>query len=208
MNIYSIKPKFQQALQPAFKQLVYWNIHPTTINLAAVFVSLLGGVLFYFSDQNTSLLYGIPILVFVRTALNALDGMVARALNVPHQAFGEVLNELCDRVSDTALFVGLALTSYTNTTLGFITLILILLNSYLSILSKAAGGSRQYGGVMGKADRMLYMGIFTLGIAVSKQLLWADILLWGISAGILLTFFSRFKQTKSELIQTNTRKDG
>jgi len=104
--------------------------------------------------KNLLLLLYIPLIAFVRTALNALDGMVARSLKIKNQQWGEVLNEFCDRLSDVALFLGLTFASYTNHNLGFIVIILILLNSYLSILSKAAGGSRQYGGFMGKADRM------------------------------------------------------
>lgn len=45
---------------------------------------------------------------FLRLALNALDGLVARDLG-PARPWGEVLNEVSDRLADLALFVGAAL---------------------------------------------------------------------------------------------------
>jgi len=54
------------------------------------------------------------------------------------------------RFSDVALFAGLLLAPSVSFTLEMAAIILILLGS----LSKAAGGLRQYGGVMGKADPM------------------------------------------------------
>ncbi len=58
------------------------------------------------------------------------------------------------KFSDVALFAGLLLAPSVSFTLEMAAIILILLASYLGSLSKAAGGLRQYGGVMGKADPM------------------------------------------------------
>ncbi len=60
------------------------------------------------------------------------------------------------RFSDVALFAGLLLAPSVSFTLEMAAVILILLASYLGSLSKAAGGLRQYGGVMGKADPMAW----------------------------------------------------
>src|SRR5262249_30333461 len=69
--------------------------------------------------------------------------------------WGEVLNELCDRLADVALFGGIALASYALPALGFVTVVAIVLSSYAGILSKALGGPRDYSGIMAKADRMI-----------------------------------------------------
>jgi len=61
------------------------------------------------------------------------------------------------RLSDGALFAGLSLAPSISFTLEMAAIILMLLASYLGSLSKAAGGLRQYGGVMGKADPMAWL---------------------------------------------------
>jgi phosphatidylglycerophosphate synthase len=199
MGIYSIKPKFQKSLKPIEKIFVKFKIHPTTINLLAVLLSIIGGIILYLSDKYLLLLIYIPFMAYLRTALNALDGMVARKLKIKNQSFGEVLNEFFDRISDAVIFFGLALTSYTNFILGSIVTLIILLNSYLSIVSKSAGGTRQYGGFMGKADRMIYLGIMAIIILIWGKYSFGNYLLWFVGIGTLITMIQRFLNIKKEL---------
>lgn len=199
MGIYSFKPKFQKFLKPVENLFIKKKIHPTTINLLGFGLSILGGLTFYFADQSMWLLLFIPFMGFWRTAFNALDGMIARRLQVKNQEFGEVLNEFLDRASDSSIFLGLAFAHYTNIYLGVIAFALILLNSYLSILSKAAGGTRQYGGVMGKADRMIWIGFLAMVMLLLQDLAIADYGLFFIALGTLVTLGQRFWQIKSEL---------
>ena len=158
-----------------------------------------GFVLFLAQELSIWWLLYIPFMSFARTACNALDGMVARELKVKNQEFGEVLNEFFDRISDAAIFFALAIASYTNIILGASVTIFILLNSYLSIVSKAAGGSRQYKGIMGKADRMIYLGFMAVIILITKDYSWANYTLYFIGAGTIITTIQRFIYTKREL---------
>lgn len=199
MGIYSIKPKFQMFLKPFESLLVRFKVHPTYINLAALMLSVIGGISLYFSGKYILLLVYIPFMAFARTALNALDGMVARDLKVKNRGWGEVLNEFFDRISDASVFFGLALAPYTSLALGSSVVIIILLNSYLSIVSKAAGGSRQYGGFMGKADRMIYLGIAAVAILVTHDYRWATYLLVFVGIGTLVTMTQRFTSIAKEL---------
>ena len=199
MGIYSIKPKFQQFLSPLNNFLIKNKVHPTIINISALIISILAGVAFYYSAQYPFLLLYIPIMAFVRTALNALDGMVARELKVKNMQFGEVLNEFFDRISDASIFLGIAFSGYVSIGLGVIVLVIILLNSYLSIVSKAAGGSRQYGGFMGKADRMIYVAIMAGVILLLNNFSIANYFVMFIGIGTLVTMFERFMTIKSEL---------
>lgn len=198
MGIYSIKPKFQQVLSPIKNYFVRHRIGPTAINIWGLIFSFLAGCALYYSYLDERILISVPILVFVRTAFNALDGLVSRELNIASR-FGEVLNEFIDRVSDAAIFIGLALLPGVNYMLGSITVIVILLNSYLSIVSKAAGGSRQYGGFMGKADRMLYLGIAAILVIILNRIeIWNYLLLF-ILVGTVITLCQRFIDTRREL---------
>ena len=198
MGIYTIKPKFQQFLSPITNYFISHRVSPNAINLWGLVLSIITGLCLYFSYLNHWLLLLVPFLVFIRTAFNALDGLVSRKLGLASK-FGEVLNELLDRISDTIIFLSLALAPFSNLIVGSIVVVVILLNSYLSIVSKAAGGSRQYGGIMGKADRMIYLGIMSLIVFFTNNTgLWYYFF-WFTLIGTTITFIQRFFDTKKEL---------
>ena len=95
--------------------------------------------------------------------------------------------------------MGIAFSGYVSIGLGVIVLVIILLNSYLSIVSKAAGGSRQYGGFMGKADRMIYVAIMAGVILLLNNFSIVNYFVMFIGIGTLVTMFERFMTIKSEL---------
>ena len=206
MRIYSIKPLFEKFLSPVKDLLIRLNIHPTTINLLALIISITGGLALYFSYQNTILLLWIPFMAFIRTAFNALDGLIARELKVKNQQFGEVLNEFIDRLSDVAIFLGLAFAPYINLQLASAAIVLILLNSYLGIAGKAAGGKRQYAGIMGKADRMFYLSVAAIVVLITDNLNIMNYLLGFIAITTIISLFQRFFAIKKELYKPTGKK--
>lgn len=158
MGIYAIKPRFQRSLRPIEDVLVERGIHPDAITLAALGLSVGGGLAFTVSGSHPALLLAAPIVAIGRTALNALDGLVAKRTGTARPR-GEVLNEFSDRLADVALLGGIAVSGLVDGRLAAATIVAVLLSSYLGVLSKAAGGPRQYGGVMGKADRMILLAV-------------------------------------------------
>ena len=196
MGIYGIKPRFQQALQVVERPLVRWRVHPDVLTLSAVGLSLLGGFALYASHWTPWTLLAVPFVALLRIALNALDGMVAKDLGVA-RPWGEVLNEFCDRLSDVALFVGLLLAPGVHAGLGIAVIILILLSSYLGVVAKAAGGKRQYIGVMAKADRMLALAVVSL-----VALVWWPVLNYFLMvtlAGVAITIAQRWRAAYVDL---------
>jgi hypothetical protein len=71
----------------------------------------------------------------------------------------------------------------------------VLLSSYLGVVSKAAGGPRQYGGVMGKADRMLYLALAALVAGLAGRPEWLNVYLAVVLVGALVTLVQRGRQT-------------
>jgi len=152
----------------------------------------------YFSTKQPYLLILVPICAFLRTAFNALDGLVSRELKIA-SAYGEVLNEFLDRVSDSVIFLPLAFASFSNIYIGSILIVLILLSSYLGIVSKSAGGPRFYGGLMTKADRMILLGIFALIVyATGNAKIW-DICIWILIICMIITITQRLVGIHKEL---------
>ena len=196
-GIYVLKPAFQRSLSGIEHALVARRVHPDRLTEAALVLSVLGGISLYFAPTLTWLLAVVPVVAVVRTALNALDGMVARDTGLA-RPWGEVFNELCDRFADVALLGGLTLAAPSNLLLGSAAITMMLLSSYLAILNKAAGGRRLYMGPMGKADRMVLLAIGApCGIFLPLPWVFNGILAL-VLAGCLLTFVRRIQAARED----------
>ena len=198
MGIYSIKPAFQRTLRGAELFLVARRVHPDYLTLMAVALSCLGGVALYAANYVPWLLLVVPVLAIGRISLNALDGLVARGTGLA-RAWGEVLNEVCDRLSDMAFFAGLALAPGSDFGLGAAVLVAMLLSSYAGTAAKAAGGQRQYGGIMGKADRMVWLSLASLLAFALPGLPIFLYFLIVVLVGLIVTIAQRLKATYDDL---------
>jgi CDP-diacylglycerol---glycerol-3-phosphate 3-phosphatidyltransferase len=194
MGIYNIKPGFQRVLRIIELPLVRWGINPDVLTIAALVFSVLGGFALFTSRWTAFTLLGVPFFALLRICLNALDGMVAKDLGLA-RPWGEVLNELFDRLADVTFFVGLSLIPDTNIALVVSAIVLMLLSSYIGILSKAAGASRQFGGVMGKADRMLLLSVASILVLVFPNLHMFNWFLVVVIIGLVVTILQRLQKT-------------
>jgi CDP-diacylglycerol--glycerol-3-phosphate 3-phosphatidyltransferase len=198
VGIYQIKPTFQRSLRGLEDWLVERRIHPDWLTYAALALSVLGGLCLYFAPQRIWLLAFVPLVAVLRTALNALDGLVAKRTGLA-RPWGEVLNEFCDRLADVALLGGVALAEPADHLLGSATVVAVLLSSYIAILSKAAGGRRQYAGPMGKADRMVALAVAAaLGLFMPLGDIY-NLYLAFVLAGVILTMVQRGRATYHDL---------
>ena len=197
-GIYLLKPAFQRSLSGVERWLVERRVHPDWLTGLALVLSIGGGVCLYFAPDRLWLLALVPVVAFVRTALNALDGLVARKTGLA-RPWGEVLNELADRIADVSLIGGLALAAPASLALGTGALVAMLLSSYLAILSKAAGGRRQYMGPMGKADRMVLLAAGApCGFFLPLEWVYNGILAI-VLVGCLLTLVRRTQATYADV---------
>jgi len=177
MGIYGIKPWFREQLKPLVKLL--WNVHPDVLTWAALALSILAGALLFESHENPMLALAVVPLIFLRLALNALDGMLAQETGKARPA-GEVLNELSDRMADVAIFLGLTLSPQEDKLLGLLGIICILMVSYVGILGKAVGTERVYIGVLGKADRMMLLMVACVAHALAPGFTFRGYTVFGI----------------------------
>jgi len=190
-GIYAIKPWWQERLAGLEDALVRWHVHPDLITLTGVGCAALMGTVLAVSPPYSLLVLAVVPLAIGRLAANALDGLVARRTGLA-RPWGEVFNECCDRLSDTLVFVGLAFNSHVNASLVWDVLVLTLLSSYLGIAGKAAGGKRQFGGFLAKADRMISIGLYSLPVLFLGSAAWNWLLLAFIPA-TLLTIVQRYR---------------
>ena len=198
MGIYAIKPKFQKALTPVANLFIKLRIHPTYINLLGLIISLVMAFSLLMATKIPAVYWILPAGAFLRTACNALDGIVARGLNVS-SALGEVYNEFLDRVSDAAIFFCVGFSNHGEIALAFAATSCILINSYLGIIGKAAGGSRVYTGLIGKADRMILIGAMGIISFYRFEILYWNIFLIVILSGTCISMIQRLLAIKKEL---------
>lgn len=192
-SIYDLKPKFQNLLRPLMRVLARLGVTPNVITLAAILGSLAVGVGVSSAQTQPWLLLLLPAWLFIRMALNALDGMMARELNQA-SPLGAVLNELGDVLSDLALYLPLAL--LTEHALWPVVLFSLgaALTEFCGVLCQALGKGRRYDGPMGKSDRAFVVGaVALLTFAWSALWAWWPVVFWVAAVLTALTCLNRLR---------------
>ncbi len=169
MSLYNLKPRFLFMLCPLARALARRRVTPNQVTLSAALGSLVvGAIVFGFASTRWIFLL-IPIWLFARMALNALDGMIARDANQTTK-LGAYLNELSDVVSDTAIYLPFVLIAPFNGYSVAIVIYLGVLSEFAGVLGPTVGASRRYDGPMGKSDRALVFGGLGLAVACTTTL--------------------------------------
>lgn len=104
----------------------------------------------------------------LRLTANMLDGMVAIASSRTSRT-GELYNEVPDRVSDAAVFVGAGFAWGGNVTLGYIATILAIFTAYVRAAGKIAGAPNEFCGPMAKQHRMLVITLICVYAAITPR---------------------------------------
>lgn len=157
ISIYELKPKFQQMLMPLVNLLHKNHVTPNQVTISACLLSILIGVLFYFNYESSWIYAVIPVFMFVRMAMNAIDGVLAKKFSLQSR-LGKFLNELTDVISDTALFIPFLLLTQTFQASVIIFISLSIISEMAGVLSEVNSGERRYDGPMGKSDRAFLIG--------------------------------------------------
>ncbi|MFM8964408.1 MAG: CDP-alcohol phosphatidyltransferase family protein [Sphingomonadales bacterium] len=160
ISVYKLKPKFQALLQPLLVRLNKRGVSPNLLTLLGILLSIAMGIYAFYGNRILALIL-LPIVLLVRMALNALDGMMARQFNLQSK-LGAVLNEIGDIISDIALYFPLYVLFKMDPTWMLFFLLLSVLNEFAGLLGQAVGGERRYDGPMGKSDRALVVGLLSL----------------------------------------------
>ncbi len=197
-GLYAIKPWFVRRLGSVEEVLVARRVHPDTLTIAAVVVSVLAGCAIAAGGllHAPALWLVVPPLAIVRLALNALDGSVARRTRTA-RSFGTVLNEVGDRISDAAT-VG-ATSFVAGPKLGLGALACAFLVSFTGVLALGVTGKRDAGGPMGKADRAMLLGIGAVFGALFGSAVPFAVVAWAIIVLSVVTVIARLRRMHARL---------
>lgn len=169
--------------------LVARGSSPNGISLAGMGCGLAAGLAFAATAWMPGLAWPWWLLgaalVQARLLANLFDGMVAIGRGVASPV-GELFNEVPDRVSDTAVLVGLGVAAG-SVALGLAAALAAMATAYVRTTARAAGAPMDFAGPMAKQQRMALVTGLGLWCALLPAAwsggAWAP---WGVLVGITL----------------------
>ena len=192
MSIESMRPKIQCILTPTAKFFSHFPITPNGWTIISLLCAFGAGVAFAF---------GLPLLGVILVVFNALfdvlDGALSRYLGIA-SPLGDYLDHVFDRYADSAIVVGILINGIIGENvwtcavpawvIGIFAITGVLLSSYMGTQAQAVGMKRNYGGILGRADRLILL--IVLGIA---EFIYPNPIFLGLSfLGWLLVIYGVF----------------
>jgi archaetidylinositol phosphate synthase len=175
---------------PLVSVAIRCRLTPNFFTIAALIASAAAGAFFFLRLE----FWGI-IAVGLNALCDGMDGAVARELKIQSRR-GDFLDHAVDRYADIFIITGIFAGGLVPWQIGVFALTGVLMASYLGTQAQAVGVGRYYGGILGRADRLvmiLVVGIIELLIPMSFYgLSWFGwmLLLFGVFGHI--TAFQRF----------------
>ena len=130
------------------------GVDPNVLSWVALLFAILAGSFFYIGSPFFVLLGGIAVLF--NSIFDAVDGRVAK-LTGKDSLKGDFLDHTFDRYADIFIIGGIAFGPLSRLSLGFLAILGILMTSYMGTQAHAVGVKRNYGGVAGRADRLVLL---------------------------------------------------
>ena len=167
-SVYDLKPKFQNLLRPLCRAFAAASMTANQVTLAAAAISVaLGCAIFVTGGARWTLLL-LPPVLFLRMALNAIDGMLAREFGQKSN-LGAVLNELGDVVSDMALYLPFAVIPGVSAILVGLVAAIAVMTEMAGVVAVQIGATRRYDGPFGKSDRAIFFGALALALGAGLE---------------------------------------
>jgi len=131
------------------------HVNPNAVSWTAFVAAVGAGIAFYLGDRG---FLGVALLlILVNSYLDALDGKIAKMAGKA-SARGDFLDHVLDRYADVFMLGGVAFNAmYSRLSVGTLALLGVLLTSYMGTQAQAVGQGRAYGGILGRADRLVLL---------------------------------------------------
>ena len=197
-TIYDLKPKFQARLRPAAGALARAGVTANAVTVAALVLSIAQGAWIALEPGAALPLLFLPLTLFVRIALNAIDGIMAKEHDLASPQ-GAVLNELSDVIADAALYLPFALIPGVSAGLVVLVVVTGIVAEMAGALGPLIKASRRYDGPLGKSDRAVAFGVLAVliggGIAPGP---WTSLYLGILLVLSVLTVVNRARHIVAE----------
>lgn len=153
MTLDQFRPQVQGIVQPVVNLTRRLGVTPNGLTIASFFVSILAGIAFYAGG----VVLGV-VMVALNAVFDALDGALARDMGIASLR-GDFLDHVIDRYADIFIITGIFAGGAASWPIGVFALTGVLMSSYLGTQAQAVGVGRYYGGILGRADRLVLIMI-------------------------------------------------
>jgi phosphatidylglycerophosphate synthase len=150
------------------KRVASWMVKrgfsPNAISVAGMIAGVAAGIALALTADSPyawAFFISAAVLMQLRLLANMLDGMVAVESGLASPV-GELFNEIPDRVSDTAMFIGAGYALGGHPELGYIAACLALFVAYLRAQGSVAGAHQEFCGPMAKPERVFTLTLLAL----------------------------------------------
>ena len=199
MSIYAFKPRFAALLRPRAEALARIGVTANQVTIVTAAVSIVVATFIAWRAPERTPFLLIPVWMFVRMALNALDGMLAREFGQKSD-LGAYLNELGDVIADAALYAPFALLAPFAPAWVAVVIVLAVVTELAGALGPTVGASRRYDGPLGKSDRAFVFGALGLwaglGGALPEPVAW---LMPALALLLVATIVNRVRRGLAEV---------
>lgn len=203
-SIYQLKPLFQNMLRPCMHLMRRIGMTPNQVTLLALACSIALAVCMIIYAESSVPWLCLPAWLFVRMALNAIDGIMARECNL-QSPLGAVLNEVGDVIADTALFLPFMMIAGVNMWAVLLFAFAAMLTEMTGIIGVQIGASRRYDGPMGKSDRAFVVGALALAYGLGwRNAELMSVLFWVMFGLACLCVLNRVRCALAELKETES----
>ena len=107
-------------------------------------------------------------LIQLRLLANMFDGMVALESGKASPV-GELYNEVPDRISDAAIFIGAGYALGSSVELGYLVAVLAVFVAYVRAMGGSAGAKQAFAGPLAKPQRMFLLTLMSLYLAFTPD---------------------------------------
>ena len=164
------------------------KVNPNMLSVVSLLFALLSALLYILEGSYFLLL--AAIMVLISGFFDALDGKVARISSKASKR-GDFLDHVIDRYSDAMILGAIAVSARCEMSFGLFAVIGVLLTSYMGTQAQALGLGREYKGILGRADRIAVLVVFSLiqyAFEVSDSTLATDIFGYSIISWMMVYF--------------------
>lgn len=164
MTLEVLRPHMKDIMAPFIRAAKRIGLTPNNVTVGAFLTAAAAGVSFYLGNVLAG-----TLLVALNALLDGLDGALARAENI-QSLKGDLLDHVVDRYADIFIITGIFAGGFASWPVGVLALTGVLMSSYLGTQAQAVGVGRYYGGILGRADRLVLIlgaGILTMVIPAS-----------------------------------------
>jgi CDP-diacylglycerol--glycerol-3-phosphate 3-phosphatidyltransferase len=198
VTIYDLKPRFQALLRPLTARLAASGVTANQVTMLAAAVSILIGIAIASWSERRAIFLLLPVWLFLRMALNAIDGMLARE-HIQKSRLGAFLNELGDVVSDAALYLPFALVAPFAPAWVTIVVLLAVISEFAGVLGPMIGAERRYDGPLGKSDRAAVFGALGFWIGIGGAMPgWLAFVMPLLAALLAMTIANRVRRALAQ----------